>query len=309
MAYTFKQKKSLAHEVSQIMEEELSSVELDLAATRLKHKAIHQARKSFKKIRALLRLIRGAIDSDTYTKENIFYRNISRQLSAIRDAQALIEAWEDLYKYTDHEIDAQTYAWVKAYLFKNRRKASYQILRRENAMLAAAEDITRHKPQTVSLKLESSDFDALESGLKKVYKRGYKGHRLVQCDPSMEHIHDWRKRVKYLYHHTQLLNHSWDSMMQAYAGELKKLSDDLGLWRDLGLLHDHLSENPEISHSIDMSPISLHIIGYQVKLLHSAITLGKHIYQEKPGRFTDRIKGYWNAWEIRSPMTSVIEVE
>ncbi|MCK4751050.1 MAG: CHAD domain-containing protein, partial [Bacteroidales bacterium] len=42
------------------------------------HKSIHEIRKSIKRIRAVLRLIREEIGYSTYYRENVFYRDISR---------------------------------------------------------------------------------------------------------------------------------------------------------------------------------------------------------------------------------------
>ena len=42
---------------------------------------IHEARKHFKRIRALLRLARGALPTETYISENQFYRDLGRLLS------------------------------------------------------------------------------------------------------------------------------------------------------------------------------------------------------------------------------------
>ena len=45
--------------------------------------AVHQSRKSFKRIRAALRLVRNDAGHDWYRRENRFYRDSSRLLSLI----------------------------------------------------------------------------------------------------------------------------------------------------------------------------------------------------------------------------------
>ena len=49
------------------------------------HHGVHQARKRFKQIRAILRLVRPAL-GDKYTMENVAYRDMGRKLSDLRDA-------------------------------------------------------------------------------------------------------------------------------------------------------------------------------------------------------------------------------
>ena len=51
---------------------------------------IHEARKHFKRIRALLRLVRGALPAETYDSENQFFRDLGRLLSPVRDSAVYI---------------------------------------------------------------------------------------------------------------------------------------------------------------------------------------------------------------------------
>ena len=51
--------------------------------------AVHEARKSFKKIRAVLRLVRPVIDEQSYREENTCFRNAGRPLTEVRDAKIL----------------------------------------------------------------------------------------------------------------------------------------------------------------------------------------------------------------------------
>ena len=52
--------------------------------------AVHEARKSFKKIRAVLRLVRPVIDEESDREENTCFRNAGRPLTEVRDAKILI---------------------------------------------------------------------------------------------------------------------------------------------------------------------------------------------------------------------------
>jgi len=295
MGYLIKEQKSIKKEIKSILNEELDGIEQHLQATTLKHKAIHETRKSFKRIRALLRLIRGTIGEKRFVEENNYYRDIARKISAIRDVQALLEAWKDLKEYAPEDIPDETYQQVHDFLMHRRRQASYQILQKNRAMDEALEQVRSHRQKAIDLPFSGNGLNILAPGLKKVSGKGTKRLKLVKSTPSMEHIHDWRKRVKYLLHHIQLLSICWKEMMDTYAGEIKTLSDHLGLWRDLGLLENCLAQSQEIKPHIDMPVISAMITSYQLKLLHASLSLGEKIYQEKPDNFMQRIHGYWES--------------
>src|SRR5262245_53924237 len=91
MAYRLKLSESLTRGVRRIALDQL-----DLAEQRLKDKsdpvaAVHEARKSLKRTRALLRLIRPALGESVYRRENGQLRDAGRLLSASRDRDVMRE--------------------------------------------------------------------------------------------------------------------------------------------------------------------------------------------------------------------------
>ena len=57
------------------------------------HFKVHEIRKSFKKIRSYLRLIKGSIN---FKEENRYFRDLGMQISDIRDLSSCMEAMEAL---------------------------------------------------------------------------------------------------------------------------------------------------------------------------------------------------------------------
>lgn len=67
--------------------------------------AIHDARVSLKKLRALLRLARAKHNDDVFAHENTYYRDAGRRLSEVRDTTAMIAAFD---KLAEHYVDQLT---------------------------------------------------------------------------------------------------------------------------------------------------------------------------------------------------------
>jgi len=63
---------------------------------------VHEVRKSCKKLRGLLRIVRPGFDG--YARENGAFRDMAAALSPLRDAAVLIETYDAL-------MDAQSTAW------------------------------------------------------------------------------------------------------------------------------------------------------------------------------------------------------
>src|SRR5689334_17059489 len=93
MAYHFKRDESVAEGVRRIALEELDEAVSQLGGARGagRDEAVHEARKSVKKVRALLRLVQPEL-GDTYRGESRVLRDAGRTLSAFRDAGSVIEA-------------------------------------------------------------------------------------------------------------------------------------------------------------------------------------------------------------------------
>jgi hypothetical protein len=65
--------------------------------------SIHSTRKDLKKLRSLLRLVRGELGEGLYKSENERYREVGRSLSATRDAQVKAETLRSLLEHSEIE--------------------------------------------------------------------------------------------------------------------------------------------------------------------------------------------------------------
>jgi CHAD domain len=77
--------------------------QIDFAADELDGKgdgdldsAVHESRKAFKRLRALVRVSRDALGDEAYRRENTIFRDAGRRLSAARDAAVMVETLEGL---------------------------------------------------------------------------------------------------------------------------------------------------------------------------------------------------------------------
>ena len=100
MGYCFKDPETVPEGIKRIAIEEFDKA---VAQTKPKVKnrdeAIHGARVSLKKLRALLRFARTKDNADVFRHENACYREAGKRLSEVRDATAMIEAFDQLTKH------------------------------------------------------------------------------------------------------------------------------------------------------------------------------------------------------------------
>ena len=92
MAYLIRRKESAQAEVRRVFAEQTRRAHSVLAQWQADPRDnVHQARQAFKRIRALLRLIRPGAKY-VYRVENQFFRDLGRNLAYVRDSEAVIDA-------------------------------------------------------------------------------------------------------------------------------------------------------------------------------------------------------------------------
>jgi hypothetical protein len=156
------------------------------------HEAVHEARKDCKKIRALLRLARDAVGGEAYQRENAHWRDAAREVSTLRDAQVLVESFDELR--AELAWDGARVTQLRQTLTR-RRDALLADLEARDAIAGVVEALERGRERIAAWRIPACGFDALEGGLARVYRRGRKGCRKAKDDADTQTLHDWRKRA------------------------------------------------------------------------------------------------------------------
>lgn len=260
----------------------------------LSSEGIHEARKSFKKNRAILRLIRPAI-SNRYEQENAIWRSFGHDLTQWRDAKVTLATLDQL---KDHFGDR-----MKMQFFISQRK------RLESYFNATLNDNKRLHSAVSHLQSRLSDqkrcwqqwsmqisVDDVVSGAQKIYRTGKKAFATAYTSPTHARFHQWRKQVKYHWYHLRLLHELWPSCMEAFMDKAHKLADLLGSEHDLTILHDLLKSIEQTdSNREDMEILFDLIVIQQQSLRKQARPLGIQLFSDSSKGFGKRLKGYIDA--------------
>jgi CHAD domain-containing protein len=236
---------------------------------------VHDARKDMKKLRALLRLVRGEIGDKVFRREADTFRDAARELSGVRDADVMLATLADLEERYEADVGPVRQA-VEAHRLRTGGGGRRQAAETAIAILTEARGRVDDWP------LERDGFEALEDGLRRTYRRGRRDWRAALEGPSDENLHEWRKRVKDLWYHCSILQESWKPVMTALADEAHELSDRLGDDHDLAVLLDFGAESLE--------PL---IDERRAELQEQAFAYGSRLYADKPKAFVRRLE-HWS---------------
>lgn len=256
--------------------------------------AVHGARKDLKKLRTVLRLLRGELPKGVYEEEMRCYREAARMLSPARDAEVKLEALDALVGQASGLPEEAVAAW-RQILDRDREAAANAT----GDAQAAIEMLEAGLARIEGWRLEEDSWKLIGGAVKRSYRRGRQAMRAAERDPREESFHRWRKRAKDLWYELRLLEAVWPEALRSLADETHRLSDLLGNHHDLAVLREDLHERrlgEEETRALEAA-----IDSRQEQLAAEALDLGQRIYAERPKDFTRRLRRYWQAWRSGSP--------
>jgi CYTH domain-containing protein/CHAD domain-containing protein len=259
----------------------------DLAA------AVHGARKDLKKLRGLLRLVRGELGEKTFKAENRRYRDAGRLLSGSRDAEVKLETLLALrHRFEGLPADSAR-RWEGALETERDELAAAMGEKGEGQIERAITAIGAGREAIEGWRLRTDSWALVGPGLSRAYGDGREAMKLVAARASSENVHQWRKRAKDLWYQLRIVQNAWPALLGETVDQLHELTDLLGDHHDLAILAEDLRDRADVD---DHDAFATTIKARQEELLAAALELGRRLYAEKPKAFRRRIKRYWLAW-------------
>ena len=287
MAYRIDLEAPLAAELRRLAADQLGSAVagLEAAGARDRAAAVHGARKSVKKTRALLRLARPGLPGDVYRDEQDALRAAGRLLSGARDADVLGATVDALAERFAGRMPAAS--------FNGLRRAVVAQARADGAEDRSAEAIAALRAiaaRLAALPLDDVDADALRAGAVRVQRAGRKRYEAALKAGGGDPLHELRKRAKDRWYHERLLRDGWPAVGKAYAGEADRLGELLGDEHDLAVLDERLARRGgELRTRADLGAVRALIAARRTELAAEALALGGHLYGEKPKAYGRRL--------------------
>jgi CHAD domain-containing protein len=258
---------------------------------------VHEARKCFKKVRAVLRLVRPAVGGKRYRRENACFRDAGRPLTEVRDAKILVETLDQLCERFAEHVVGRSFAGVRRALQDNLRAVRRRVLDEGEAFAVAAEAVRQARERVKGWADFPDRWASLGRGLEGVYRRAAAALEEAAADPTVETLHEWRKQAKYLRYQLEVLRPLWPERLGELADEADRLGELLGDDHDLATLRRALTDGPGPPGDEGDREVLLALIGRRrADLEQEALLLGRRFFQEGPRAFARRVKGYWRAW-------------
>jgi CHAD domain-containing protein len=250
-------------------------------------KAIHEARKTLKRLRAVLRLCRGYLGKERFRQENIILRDAGRALSGARDAQVLIETLDGLREPLAEELPDGIWSRFRETLIADAR-ALGEADDSERANVVSALEGIRARVELWELPDDGGP-EALAPGLQRIYANARRARRRARDHTAPETLHELRKRTKDLWHSAQLLDQVCPKRIAKLRRRAHKLADVLGEDHDLAVLMDHAGARPEAFESGEFELLRALIERRRRVLGADALARAGTLYRRKPRKLLRRL--------------------
>ncbi len=297
MSYVLMAGESTAAGIKRVIEEELESAAAQLSQKSIakRDEAIHEARKSVKKIRAALRLVEDDLPV-LFNRENRRLRDMGRKLASFRDAAASIEIFDKVVGGLGDEPGKAALSSIRRGLQKHKRATTH------NTSVRAMLDhlvtlLSGARGRVTKWPLDADGFPIIAKGLERTFQRSRIAMAAAREEESPENYHDWRKRVKDHFYQLVLLENLWTAAMRAHMKTLKELETCLGDDHDLVLLLEMLNAKHADFNEKDLESFQAAASHHQKKLRERAVSLGRQIFHEQPAEFVERVDKQWDLWQ------------
>ncbi len=266
--------------------------------------AVHEARKALKQERSLLRLARGATESGERRRESAALRHAAGMLSAARDAEVQVQALDELSERFTGQVPQTTFDAIRHPLQAERDPARQRLL--ESGLTSeVADELRAIRERIDDWSLRRSGWTALDPGLDRGYRRGRQAFERARAKPTVENLHEWRKRAKDLWYGLRLLKPLSPAIVGGHADEAHALADLLGDNHDLAQLREALL-NGGGEVPVDVDAVIELIDHRRDELQAEAMQVGERLYAERPKAFRRRMHRYWKATrDARAPVRSL----
>ena len=262
--------KRSALQISSLELRELVSRELSAVAGTLRQRSaldeeiVHEARKSLKRARACLRLLRKATGKPFYFHQNAQLRDAARPLGHIRDSHVLMERTNSLLEDEKNPRRRTVLMKLRREIDRNRRKM-HDEARREGTLEKSALIIEEAARRIKAQRIATTNGHEVESGIKRIYR---KGRAALEAAIS---------------------NRTDDNLLAKFIERVDAIGDDLGGDHDLVVLQIKIG-GATVSIGTTQLKLLARINSLRTDLQRSALKQGKRLYKDKAGRFLKRLQ-------------------
>ena len=266
----------LSNRIAAFIDTELRAATDVLGGDTVADQDVHDARKSLKKARGGLRLLRPALTDEIFRAHNLTLRDAGRLLSPLRDSHSQLQLFHSLEDHT----------WLPSASIESALYADHSQARHAfdttNARQRCREMIGQVR-QAVS-SIATDDARSNIEGLRGIYRKGRDAFARARKKDSAARRHELRKQAKYLRVALDVVD---CSDYEDARHRARRIASWLGEDHDLAVLRDRIGQkHDDHGHERWFRRIEER----QQKLQRKAFAKADELFEEKPKAFVSKLE-------------------
>jgi len=246
-------------------------------------RAVHESRKSVKKVRAVTAFLRAA-GARVPRKDRSRLKAAARTLSGIRDSAAIIEALERLHHRYPMQLPQHTYGVLRQGLVDARDRLETRA-HREGSVHDVARRLKKARDGAEDWSAPSIDWPAAIDLLTKSYRRSRNAMEHARSTGQSAAVHRWRKAVKTLWYQLRLVK-PLTNRMSALVNAMKRLETALGDDHNLVVLAATLRACPGLrTMRAQIRNVDRLSARMRKPIRRRAFALGRRLHRKTPKAF------------------------
>jgi CHAD domain-containing protein len=245
--------------------------------------AVHESRKSVKKVRAVAAFLTQA-GAKLPRRDRKRLKSAARALSRVRDSTAIIDTFDRLRRRYPRQLPEHTYGILRRALVAARDRSEARA-QRDGVVAEAAERLKKtHKSarEWTSPSIKMVDMIAIVAAS---YRRSRHAMKWARATGQSATLHRWRKELKTLWYHLRLARPLMTGVAPLIA-ELNRLETELGDDHNLVVLEATLRGCRDLrSMRAEMRQIDRLAARMREPLRRRAFALGRRLHVRKPEAF------------------------
>ncbi len=294
MAYRLKLKEPLVKGVRRIAAEQLANAAARLQGDSDPERSVHEARKSLKRTRALLRLVRPGLGDARFRHLNVQLRDVARKLSAARDRDVVRRLLLSLH---DAKPPVAKAAARLVAILDSTPASGIEAPATPRNFGEALQEIEAIRNEIADVGLAPAGFETIVTGLAKCHRAGCRAlARAIENPSEEEPLHDLRKSAQAYWRQMILIQQAWPEACLARAAAAKLVADLLGQDHDVALL-DVLLAGPEgqALAAAERRALTRYCAARHAELRGAALPKARLLFAEKSDELARRMRDLWQA--------------
>ena len=290
MSFALHQRKHIEDELAKIARRQLRNTAraLTTAAGRTLGSAVHESRKSVKKVRAVAAVLEQA-GAKLPRKDRKRLKSVASALSTIRDSAAIIETFDRLRRRYPKQLPEHTYGVLRRGLVDARHRLEARA-ERNGVIGDAAARLAKTRKSAKAWTSPSIDVAGLVAVVADSYRRSRKAMKRARATRQSATVHQWRKELKTLWYQLRLAK-PLTVGVAPFVADLKRLETELGDDHNLVVLAATLRGCRGLrSMRAAVRQIDRRALRMRAQLRRRAFALGRRLHARKPEAFARWIR-------------------